>query len=115
MVELCLHLFVHFGCVAIYTFGFTTSSKEYLNNLDTKKVTDNKTVWRTVVPTFSNKNSKSNKIILNEESKTISDEKELCRTFSTYFASIDSDLKIPEIPDNASNIMSIYDPVVSSY
>ena len=88
MVELCLHLFVHFGCVAIYAFGFTTSSKEYLNNLDTKKVTDNKTVWRTVVPTFSNKNSKSNKIILNEESKTISDEKELCRTFSTYFANI---------------------------
>ena len=114
MVELCLHLFVHFGCVAIYTFGFTTSSKEYLNNLDTKKVTDNKTVWRTVVPTFSNKNSKSNKIILNEESKTISDEKELCRTFSTYFANIVSDLQIPKIQYNAFDIKSNHDPVLAA-
>ena len=45
-----------------------TTKKEYFNNLDTKKVTDNKAFWRTVVPTFSNKNSKSDKISLNEES-----------------------------------------------
>ena len=51
-----------------------TTKKEYFNNLDTKKVTDNKTFWITVVPTFSNKNSKSNKIFLNEEGNTISDE-----------------------------------------
>ena len=31
---------------------------------------DNKTFWRTVVPTFSNKNPKSEKIILNGEDKT---------------------------------------------
>ena len=40
---------------------------EYFNNLDTKKVTDNKTIWRTVAATFSNKNSKSDKTILKEE------------------------------------------------
>ena len=51
-----------------------TSKREYFNNLDTKKALDNRT--------FSNKNSKSNKIILNEEGKTVSVEKELCRTFS---------------------------------
>ena len=33
-----------------------TTKKEYFSNLDTKKVTDNKTFWRTVVTTFSNKN-----------------------------------------------------------
>ena len=65
-----------------------TTKKEYFNNLNTKKVTDNKTFWRTVAPTFSNKNSKSDKIILNEEGKTFSDEKELCRNFSTYFVYI---------------------------
>ena len=32
-----------------------TTKKEYFNNLDTKKVTDNRTFWRTVVPIFSNK------------------------------------------------------------
>ena len=51
-----------------------TSKREYFNNLDTKKALDNRT--------FSNKNGKSNKIILNEEGKTVSVEKELCRTFS---------------------------------
>ena len=74
-----------------------TTKKEYLNNLDTKKITDNKTFWRTVVLTFSNKNSKGEKNIVNQEGTTISDEKELCRTFSTYFANIVSDLRIPKI------------------
>ena len=32
-----------------------TTKKEYFSNLGTKKVTDNITVWRTVVPLFSNK------------------------------------------------------------
>ena len=91
-----------------------TTKKEYFNNLDTKKVTDNKTFWRTVVPTFSNKNSKSDKIIVNEEGKTVSDEKELCRTFNTYFANIISDLKIPKIQDNASNIKSNHDLVLAA-
>ena len=88
--------------------------KKYFNNLNTKKITDNKTFWRTVVPTFSNKNSKSDKIILNEEGKTISDEKELCRTFSTYFANIVSELQIPRIQDNASNIKSNHDPALAA-
>ena len=91
-----------------------TIKKEYFNNLDTKKVTDNKTFWRTAVPTFSNKNSKCDKIILNEGGKTISDEKELCRTFSTYFANIVSDLQTPKIQDNASNIKSNHDPVLAA-
>ena len=55
-----------------------TTKKECSSNLDTKKVTDNKTFWRTAIPLFSNKNSKSDKIILNEDDKTVSDGKELC-------------------------------------
>ena len=55
-----------------------TTKKECFSNLDTKKVTDNKTFWRTAIPLFSNKNSKSDKIILNEDDKTVSDGKELC-------------------------------------
>ena len=86
-----------------------TTKKEYFNHLDTKKATDDKTFWKTVVLIFLNKNSKSDKIILNEE-KTVSDEKELCRTFSTYFANIVSDLQIPKIHKGASNIGSNHDP-----
>ena len=64
-----------------------TTKIEYFNNLD-KKVTNNRTFCRTFVPLFSNKNSKSDKIILEEDVKTVSHEEELCRIFRTYFASI---------------------------
>ena len=53
---------------------------------------------------------KFNTTILNEEGKTVSDKKELCRTFSTYFANIVSDLQFPKIQDHASNIKSNHDP-----
>ena len=33
-----------------------TTKKEYFNNLDTKKVTNNKAFRKTAFPTFSNKN-----------------------------------------------------------
>ena len=91
-----------------------TTKKRYFNNLDTKKVTDNRTFWRTVVPIFTNKNLKSDNIILNEQGKTVSDKKELCRTFSTYFANIVSDLQIPKIQEDASNIRSNHDPVLAA-
>ena len=63
-----------------------TIKKEYFNNFTDNiillilKVTDNR---RTAVLIFSSKNSKSDKIILNEEGKSVSDEKELYRTFGT--------------------------------
>ena len=90
-----------------------TTKKEYFNNLVTKKVTDNRTFWRTVVHIFSNKNSKSDKIILNKEGITVSDGKELCRAFSTYFANIAFDLQLPKIQDDASDIRSTHDPILA--
>ena len=38
----------------------------YFNNLDIRKVTNNRTFWKTVIPLFSNKFSKSEKINLTE-------------------------------------------------
>ena len=46
----------------------------YFSNFDTKKITNNRTFWKTVVPLFTNKPSKSENII-NEGDKSISDEK----------------------------------------
>ena len=63
---------------------------------------------------FSSKNSKSDKIFLNEEGKTVSDENELCRTFCTYFANIVSDLQIQKIHEDLSNIRSNHDPVLAA-
>ena len=68
----------------------------------------------TIIPQFSNKSSKSDRIILNEDGKSVSDEKELCRTFNTYFAIIVSDIKIPNIQEDAPNIRSNHDPVLAA-
>ena len=40
-----------------------TRKKQYFNNLNTSKVTDNRTFWKTVVPLFTNKPSRGAKII----------------------------------------------------
>ena len=82
--------------------------KECFNDLDTKKVINKRNFWGTVIPIFSN-NTKSDKIFLNRDSKTLSDKKNSCRTFTTYFANIVSDLQILNIQENihhASDIAS---------
>ena len=74
-----------------------STKRTYFNNLDIRKVTDNRTFWKTVVPLFSNKFSKSEKINLTEGNKTISNDDELCRVFNNFFSKIVDELKIPNI------------------
>ena len=44
--------------------------------------------------------------IPNEDGKTVSDEKKLCRTFRTYLPNIIADLLIPNAHEDVSNIRS---------
>ena len=74
-----------------------STKRTYFNNLDIRKVTDNRTFWKTVVPLFSNKFSKSEKINLTEGNKTISNDDEMCRVFKKFFSKIVDALKIPNI------------------
>ena len=67
------------------------------NNLDIRKVTDNRAFRKTVVPLFSNKFSKSEKINLTEGNKTISNDDELCRVFNNCFSKAVDELKVPNI------------------
>ena len=71
------------------------SKRTYFNNLDIRKVTDNRRFWKTVIPIFSNKFSKSEKISLTEGNKTISNDDELCLVFNNLFKTAD-ELKISE-------------------
>ena len=43
------------------------TKKEYYGNLDPRKVADNRTFWRTVKPSLSNKSVENEKIILVEK------------------------------------------------
>ena len=48
------------------------SKKWHFNNLDISKINDNRSLWKTIVPLFPKKNSKSKKINLTEESRNAS-------------------------------------------
>ena len=74
-----------------------TTKKEYFNNLNTSKVTDNRTFWKTVVPLFANKPYRGAKIILKEGNKNITNDSELCEVFNAYFSNIVASLNIPSV------------------
>ena len=61
---------------------------EYFQNMDVNKVNDNKMVWKTVTPRFSNKFKTANTIILTEGDMILKNEKLIADTFNNYFADI---------------------------
>ena len=72
------------------------------NNLDISKIIDNRSFWKTIVPLFSKKNSKSEKNNLAEEDKNVLGNAELCSIFNNYFSEIISSLKIPSLINNSA-------------
>ena len=69
------HCYFFFTFYFIFFLQINCLEKKCFSNLGTKKVTDNIHFLGTVVPPFSKNFSKSDKIILNEDDKTFSDEK----------------------------------------
>ena len=74
-----------------------TTKKQYFNNLNTSKVIDNRTFWKTVVSLFTNKPPRGAKTILKEGNKNITNDSELCEVFTTYFSNIVTILNIPSV------------------
>ena len=89
------------------------TKKFYFENLDTKKIIDNRSFWRTVLPLFTQISSKGEKISLADDSKTISSDEELCETFNQLFSNLVPTLNIPKpksfpmASDNLDPIMSV--------
>ena len=71
--------------------------REYFQKLDINYIKDNKMFWKTIKPLFSNKGSKSTKIILVENDEIVSDDKKTGEIMNEYFVNITKDLDIPEI------------------
>ena len=79
-----------------------------------KKVTDNKSFWKTVKPSFSDKSIKDGNIILIEDEIMISDEEKVAEIFNSFFGNVIQDLGIKPI-DAISNIPdNTEDPVLSA-
>ena len=63
---------------------FGKTKRDFYNSLDVKNITENKLIWKTVKPSFTDKTLKDERITLVENSKVISDEKKLVEIFSEY-------------------------------
>ena len=82
---------------------------DYYNKFDHKKVSDNKTFWKTVRPFFTGKGVNYERILLVEENETISDNDEVSEKRNNFFADVLKNLNIPQYEDHLVNIDNIYD------
>ena len=89
------------------------TKKSYYGNLDEKKVCDNRQFWKTIKPLFSEKVSKSEKIILTENDEVISDNTNVAETLNCFFADIVKNLEIPKYKVTELN-NGITDPVLKA-
>ena len=90
------------------------TKKNYYNNLNEKKITDNKTFWKTVKPFLSDKTPSDENITLIEKDKIIKTNSKTANVLNTFFSTIISNLNIPEylVSDPISN--DVNDPVLKS-
>ena len=70
------------------------SKKDFYNNLNVKKVTDNKYFWKIVKPNFTDKALKDGKIILVENDKVVTAETDFTKIFKGHFENIVKNLHI---------------------
>ena len=90
------------------------NKKDCFENLDIKSVTDNKMSWKAVVPLFSNKSKRSNKITLSENEKLIINDQRCAEVFNNYFNSIVKEPNIP-IDQNTLHDASLFDdPIIAA-
>ena len=59
--------------------------KKYYENLDPRKITDNREFWQTIQPFLSNKTKSSQKICLKEGDRIISDDNEVANILNNHF------------------------------
>ena len=70
------------------------TKRNFYNNLNVNKITDNKSFWKTVKPSFTEKTLKDEKIVLVENDTTFSEENEVAEIFRSYFDGIVDGLNI---------------------
>ena len=98
-----------------YCVSLLRKTKEnYYNNLNEKKITDNKTFWKTVKPFLSDKTPSDEKITLIEKDKIIKTDSKTANVLNTFFSTIISNLNIPEYPVSDPIFNYINDSILKS-
>ena len=83
----------------------------YYSNLDMKKVTDNKKIWNTVKPLFTNKGGTKENITLVNEGKIITEDVQVAQTFNDFFDNAVNSMNIEEDKYLETDNIRLSDPV----
>ena len=86
--------------------------KDYYNNLDYKKIIDNKSFWKHVKPLLTKKNVRSSKITLVEDNSILENNDNTAESFNNFFTGAVLNLNIPPFVDPSVKIDHIEDPIL---
>ena len=73
-----------------------SEKSKYFANLNIKDVTDNKKIWKTIKPCFSDKSKNSERIVLIENDEIVLEDGKVALTLSMIFSNIVTSLNIPK-------------------
>ena len=88
------------------------SKKQYYGSLNVNHLTDNKNFWRVVKPNFSNKILDTNRVILRDGGKIISDTEKDADTFNKFFVNIGKTSKTDKDKQFLVETNEAFDPVL---
>ena len=90
------------------------TKKPYYENLDERKVSDNKLFWKTVKPSLSEKFNARERISLSENGEIVKTEKETAEVFNNFFGNIVKNLYISQYSDFDLIIENVKDPTLKA-
>ena len=88
--------------------------KVYYENLDERKVSDNKLFWKTVKPSLSEKFNARERISLTENGEIVKTEKGTAEVFNNLFGNIVKNLNISQYSDFDPIIENVRDPTLKA-
>ena len=80
--------------------------------MNVNNIKDNKNFWRVIKPNFSNKILGTNRVILRDGGKIISNTEKVADTFNRFFVNIGNTLKIGKNKQFLVETNDVFDPVL---
>ena len=90
------------------------NKKQYYGSLNVNRITDNKNFWMVVKPNFTNKTVGTNREILRDGGKIISDTEKVADIFNKFFMNIGNILKIDKGKRFLVETNDVFDPVLKA-
>ena len=90
------------------------NKKQYYGSLNVNHITNKKNFWGVVKSNFSNKILGTNRVILRDGGKIISDTEKVADTFNKFFVNIGKTLKIDKDKQFLVETNDVFDPVLEA-